>query len=1086
MRAKIQNSKSLNNDSSPSSSREQTSKYQPLTWSDDSEGSTQGSGNESGKQHLNIVKGFRGGGPGVEGFTNNEDRNKVRFMSSRLPATASNNDQPFEAQVSLLKPILKNSSGYSSCEDSAQKDLYQQRTLPQRLNEPTSATNGADLTNNQNSYFCSRDFQNNNHHQGQASRPLEGDYLATNSPSAHDQNVSLTSQYKAVRPNSNIYDHQSCNQNLHQDYLNQEDLPRPAGRTEMFPIPTQRENTYLEPQSQNMIQNYDAPSGQQCRRNVSNIGSNFTKQIEIHLSTPQSPSIGHSSTVNQRNSDAKLWSETSSAQYSRSGLNTSGHHSATTDSVSSIDQRNVNSTFSRQSMHKGYHTPPVQNPCLTTSTVKQNSPDIASTFPKASELNDTGYGQYTRNDTSHLGSTFSRSIQSESLAPSAVCSRPNETHQTMASAAFAPQSWQYQSQTSFNHTTFSNQQRHLTTGNIQNVPSSKPQSTPSISQQRPATSSSGYSFSHPSYKPASSNQNMSLNSHESSSSFSTYGNVSQDTAKYPSMSTVSTQPQSTPLHRDQQPNMNIFIGQSKDLPVTTSQVPQNPVSSVQATIGPYGHPVPRMSQGRNIPTNAVPYPTVPVSQSQTIIVPRSTVQRQSQCNPVTTPGYSNVPVCTISPTGVSQCHVRQSHPPPTQSKYIPGITSEYPNVPSYQQSISQRPSQYGPKSTSNVPTNQPQSSGAFFGQQQKLPPKQSQYNPANTSECPNVTNYQPPSSNLPPSQQDRVPSRESECVPKSGDEHNFQFAPTSSRQNIPAVPTVYPNESNNQLISTSSLQRDFPPSCTSGCPNVPVCKSLTKPLPSPIVHNSMVQSLDSLRNTSPSQRLPTGVAPSVTSYQSKSPSNSQYPSSSSENFEESSKYQPIQCSQNISQHIQNNQEQSRFNPKHATQHNTTSQTSTPAIQKQSVQTPSIYTSPKKSPRIPSLPMPDPELCKVRDDIIAHGVELPSPLAEIDSQRFPASILRSLRDLRVIKPSSFQANIWPAILRGRDVFGIPEKGSENVMAYLPPIITQLAEPGSYSEVPLGNGVRVFLNLIITREQRGSDFKQHCIKCGVKTA
>jgi hypothetical protein len=102
-------------------------------------------------------------------------------------------------------------------------------------------------------------------------------------------------------------------------------------------------------------------------------------------------------------------------------------------------------------------------------------------------------------------------------------------------------------------------------------------------------------------------------------------------------------------------------------------------------------------------------------------------------------------------------------------------------------------------------------------------------------------------------------------------------------------------------------------------------------------------------------------------------------------------------------------------------------------------------------------MPNAKLCHVTSDVIRHGVSMPPSMTEIDAKTFPEGVQRGLRDLGVVKPSSFQANIWPAIIRGRDVFGIPESSSDNVMAYLAPIITLLAEPASYSELPLGNGV-----------------------------
>ena len=116
-------------------------------------------------------------------------------------------------------------------------------------------------------------------------------------------------------------------------------------------------------------------------------------------------------------------------------------------------------------------------------------------------------------------------------------------------------------------------------------------------------------------------------------------------------------------------------------------------------------------------------------------------------------------------------------------------------------------------------------------------------------------------------------------------------------------------------------------------------------------------------------------------------------------------------------------------------------------------------SPSRSPRVPSSPMPSPKFCHVSKDVFIHGEGLPRPITQLDSNIFPETLLRKLREMNIITPSSFQSNVWPAILRGRDVCGIGEANSGNPLTYLLPILTQIAEPGVYSELPMGNGVSV---------------------------
>jgi hypothetical protein len=405
-------------------------------------------------------------------------------------------------------------------------------------------------------------------------------------------------------------------------------------------------------------------------------------------------------------------------------------------------------------------------------------------------------------------------------------------------------------------------------------------------------------------------------------------------------------------------------------------------------------------------------------------------------------------------SNLHNCHRPPQNIPPQTSRYVPITTSQ-----SHQQPVSRIQSvnvphdqlpqgNFVPKTNRNipeVPNSQPQSTSVpqstYTLQQQPL------YSPFEYS---NVPSSQARSTLVSQNRPENYPPRQPQCSSMS----------TSESQSVPGTHVQFSSasQSRNQGQSISTTPAQYPPYRTPEYRNVPTCTQSTHHMTqsSP---PCMAQSLDILNKTVPSQRFPTGQT--LSGFHNNhvlSQASGNYPNLAGGIPENTTNLQPKQVSPKSSQR-DNQMQSSSYQPLSTKQQDTSPLTRASNTPRSPAQASSTITSPTKSPRIPSSPMPDAKLCHVIGDVIVHGKVVPK--TEFDLKIFPEGVLRGLRDMGVMKPSSFQVNLWSAIIRGRDVFGIPETSSDNVMAYLAPVITLLAEPTTYSKLPLGNGVSDFV-------------------------
>ena len=954
MREKLSKSLSLNGDSSSSLSYqplgENQNKYQPLTWSEESDGSAQGSENEFGKQPIS-AKGWESGEPiSVQGYPSDEERNKVRFMSARLPATGSSCPKPFEGMSKQPKPILKSSSGYSSGENT-QRDIYNQRSIPKHeagfskaAISSTAHYENDHVTNTPQ--FSPQDSQRNTCSQKGLTTHARGDVKAPNSSFAHDQNL-------------------------------------PNARSTFGPRQTtQNEATRLS---------YSTPSQQ----NLPNADSTFAQQnIQSTLHTGQYPSSSYPTSSNNQQITPPSLSSTFPRQKNQNEITTN------TGKYSSSGQ-------------------PL-NPPHISSTVQQNMPSGGLSFAQRNqnELQTTS-GEYSTSGHPSFG---------QNSAPT-------------------------------------NQQRQSIPGNNQNVSNyqrfepnmNNTSSWVSAPPRQNTPNSLGNSITH---RPVSSNQNSPLSSAGNGPSLpyqnispNVCGNLSTSVVRKPPQSTYTSNTssyysnsqdsiQSSNIHNKQQPLHTILPQTSSYAPKTTSQFHQQPVSPVQCMNVPYGQLKQEnfVPMNRNIPTNTVPFPGVHNSQEHSTSVPQSRVQQPSSYTPYSTSEYSNVPTNQGKSTTISQHGSYQQNFQPEQIQCVPNNQAQSTNV-AFNQAQQQNLS---PVSPSEI--QQPSL---------ELPPKQSQYNSVSTSEYPNVPNRQAQPSCVPRDQLQSYPPRQSQYGPMSTSRPQSVLTHDIQSTRAPR------NRVQEQQFSPTQVQ--YTPNSSSEYPNVPIVtqsthhtSTIANPQQSTNVPGGMAQSLDIHSNRTPSQRLPTGqTSSSIHNNHVQSHPSSNYPSSSLGIPESTTKFQSNQASPKTSLYTHDNQVQSSNRKPSSTQQDAVPFSPPSNIPRSPVQIPSTVKSQAKSPRIPSSPMPDAKLCHVKNDVIVHGVDLPQ--TEIDAEIFPESVQRGLRDLHVMKPSSFQTNIWSAIIRGRDVFGIPETSSDNAMAYLAPVITLLTEQKTYSRLPLGNGV-----------------------------
>ena len=1061
----------MNDDTSPSVAGER-SKYQPLTWSEDSEGSAPGSGNELGKQPIS-VKGWNSNKPiRAQGYSSEEERNKVRFMSARLPATGSKYFQSFEDPSKQPKPILKNSSGYSSGED-LQRDFSNQKSLPNSAAE-VSKNVRTSTTHCQNADF--NDFHNSRPSTPHLQRTLCGQgnlstHETSSSASAHDRNANLTNQRKDVYSNSG--------QNAQPYYQDSQMGSYGAKSTSTNVVahsvrdnstPLQNHDVRLPQQSQNMSKK--GTCGQRSGQIVQSDHSTFSqqnRQNELQTNIGPYRNTSHS-TTDQRKIPGAPSALSQQTIQNKFPTNT-GHHSSSSQPVSSSHHQQV--------------TPNV-GPSFSHHNIQNGFPTNTGAYPNSSQTSTAQSSSANQQSRSNLGLPFAQRNQ-------------NELRKSVGQYPSSSQASFGQNSSSVHPEVFPNQQHQTWPGNNNNVPryhqfeqskNSNNRSIVTSSQQNNQNSSSSFIAC----QAVPSNQNLSPNSPSNGPSSPFYPPPS--VVHSPQQSTGSTTSQmqppgmgSTPpygsnfiqsnnIHNNQQPLQNMPSRTTRYTPISPSRELMSPVQSIN-----YPHSqaqkehFPPASQKGTISTNSVPRS----SQPQFAIVPQGRVQQQLPYTPCGTSEYQRVPSNQALSTAITQQG--------TQQNFLPKQSQYAQNVPSYQaqskgispkqaQSIPQKQGQNFPTNTARSPMdpcNQVRpTKGPFYQLQLRNPspneskyvptskneiphqnlqlPNQSIYNSPSTSEYRNVPNSQTHSTHLIQSHQQSYPPKQS------------LYSPTGTSKS-PNVPTSQANSTSSpqnhfQQQYISQPPSEYPPSHNyiSEYQNVPRKEqydSTAVPKLSP--QSTMAQSLDIIRNTTPSQRLPTGqTSLAIHNNQAQSHPSSNYPNSSPEISKSSTKFQSTQARPNTSQYTPSNQLYSSDDQTSSTQRNVAFTANTP---KSPVQTPSIQKSPTKSPRVRSSPMPNAKLCRVVSDVIVHGEVIPGSRAESDLTIFPEGVQRGLRDLCVTKPTSFQANIWAAIIRGRDVFGIPESSSDNVMAYLAPIVTHLAQPATYSKLPLGNGVSI---------------------------
>lgn len=1040
-----------------------------MTWSEDSEGSSQGSGKELGKQPIS-TNGWSNNEPiSVQGYSSGEERNKVRFMSARLPATGSKYFQSFKNPSKQPKPILKNSSGDSSGED-LQRNFHNQRNFPDSAagvskNVMTSTTHyhTADFNDFRNSRSSTPDLQRNVCSQGNLPTHIREDLTAPSTASAHDQDANLTYQRKDVYSNVSGQNTQPYYQGSQMGSYDAKSMP-----TNVEALPAQGNSASLNDhnvrfpqQSQNVMINNKAISEQQNRQILPSGHSTFSqqnRQNELQPNIGQHRNTSHSSSSTDQGKMPGAPSIFTQQTIQNKFPTNTGHYSSTGQLISSSHNQqvapNVGPTFSHHNVQNGPATNTGHHPYSSQSSTAQSSLANQQNRP-------------------NVGLPFAQRNQNE-------LQKSVGQYPSLSQASFG------QNSSSVCPQVFPNQQRQAWPGNNNNVPKhqqfeqSKNNNTRfiSTSSQQNNQNSSGSFLTH---QTVPSSQSLSPNSSSNgpSSSFYPPPSVVHSPLQPTEIPTSQMQPpcmgntppyglnsiQSNNIHNNQQPLQNMPPQTSRYIPMSTSQS-RELVSPVQSMNDPHSQaqkehfpPAPRKG---NISTNSVPCS----SQSQSANVPTSRVHQQSPYTPYSTSEYQHVPTNQAQSTAILQQG--------TQKNFLP---KQYQNV-------------------QNVPGYQAQSKGIPPQQAQRIPEKQAQNFPANTARSPTeLYNQVQPSKSLPFYQLQRQ-NPSPKYVPISTHQ-NLQL-PNESNYNPPNI-SEYPNIPNSQTHSTPLIQQSYPPKqslyspmSTSQSPNVPTSQAKSTSIQNHQQHfsqapsqyppsnsypseyrdgptseqygsttvlkpSAMTQSIDVHRNTTPSQRVPTGQTPlNIHNNQGQSHPSSNYPSSTSGIPESSAKLQSTQDRPSTSQYIPNNQMYSSDYQTSSTQRNAGLTPNTP---KSPVPTPSIQKSPTKSPRVRSSPMPNAKLCRVVGDVIVHGDVIPGSRAESDLTIFPQGVQRGLRDLCVTKPTSFQANIWAAIIRGRDVFGIPESSSDNVMAYLAPVVTHLAQPATYSKLPLGNGVSI---------------------------
>ncbi|XP_066290762.1 uncharacterized protein [Branchiostoma lanceolatum] len=95
---------------------------------------------------------------------------------------------------------------------------------------------------------------------------------------------------------------------------------------------------------------------------------------------------------------------------------------------------------------------------------------------------------------------------------------------------------------------------------------------------------------------------------------------------------------------------------------------------------------------------------------------------------------------------------------------------------------------------------------------------------------------------------------------------------------------------------------------------------------------------------------------------------------------------------------------------------------------------------------------------VGDGVAVKGDIPPKPCTMLEKATFPEFIKQYLETQNFPAPSKVQAYCWPAIMRGRDLVAMAPAKMGKTLAYLLPLMTQLAQTAGFEGLPEGNGPR----------------------------
>jgi DEAD/DEAH box helicase len=104
-----------------------------------------------------------------------------------------------------------------------------------------------------------------------------------------------------------------------------------------------------------------------------------------------------------------------------------------------------------------------------------------------------------------------------------------------------------------------------------------------------------------------------------------------------------------------------------------------------------------------------------------------------------------------------------------------------------------------------------------------------------------------------------------------------------------------------------------------------------------------------------------------------------------------------------------------------------------------VYTQSLDTGWKPPLKVRRLPEEEHQALRDRYHIITEGHNVPPPILEFRDMRVPASILRTLEQKNIRRPTPIQVQGIPVVLSGRDMIGIAFTGSGKTLVFALPMV-----------------------------------------------